>query len=61
MEVLAGDPAALSKLPDAEVRRIIATLRANGARALFSSWRPAFDNDSGWVLLTGNTYVRMIQ
>jgi hypothetical protein len=60
MEVHADDPAALAKLPAAQVQQIIATLRANRAKALFSSWRPAFDNDTGWVLLTGHSYVRMI-
>jgi hypothetical protein len=59
--MLAGDPLLLSKLPDAKVRQIIATLRENGAKALFSAHRPAFDNDSGWVAITQNIYVRPLQ
>jgi hypothetical protein len=55
------DPAAFSKLPEAEVRRTLAILRANGAKALFSPWRPAFDNDSGWVPIGQRDYIRMLQ
>jgi hypothetical protein len=51
----------IQKLPQPEVQALIETLRANGARALVSMWRPAFDNDSGWVLLTKNIYIRPIQ
>jgi hypothetical protein len=51
----------VQKLPQPEVQALIETLRANGARALVSMWRPAFDNDSGWVLLTKNIYIRPIQ
>jgi hypothetical protein len=51
---------ALPELPAARVQEVLATLRANGARAVISSWRPAFQNDSGWVLLTKTFYVRMI-
>jgi hypothetical protein len=55
------DPAAFSKLPETEVRRTLAILKANGAKALFSAWRPAFDNDSGWVPIGERDYVRMLQ
>ena len=48
----AKDVAPLSKLPAADVSRILATLRANGAKALFATGRPAFENDTGWVHLT---------
>jgi hypothetical protein len=56
----AKDVAPLSKLPAADVSRILATLRANGAKALFATGRPAFENDTGWVHLTCDTYVRML-
>jgi hypothetical protein len=55
------DPAVFSELPEAEVRRTLAILKANGAKALFSAWRPAFDNDSGWVPIGERDYVRMLQ
>ena len=55
------DPAAFSKLPEAEVRRTLAILKANGAKALFSPWHPAFDNDTGWVSVGQRDYVRMLQ
>jgi hypothetical protein len=67
IQMLTNDPLAapkfaeVQKLPQAKVREVIETLRANGARALVSMYRPAFDNDSGWVLLTKYTYIRMIQ
>jgi hypothetical protein len=59
--MLVGDPVSLSKLPEAKVRQIIATLRANGAKALFSPKRPAFENDSGWVFISSQLYVRPLQ
>jgi hypothetical protein len=55
------DPDAFAKLPDLDVRRTLAILKANGAKALFSAWRPAFDNDSGWVPIGERDYVRMLQ
>jgi hypothetical protein len=55
------DPAAFSKLPEDEVRRTLAILKANGAKALFSAWRPAFDNDSGWVSIGERDYVRVLE
>jgi hypothetical protein len=61
MEVVAKDPEAFSNLPEAEVRQILATLRANGAKALFSQFHPAFRNDSGWVQISENAYVRLLQ
>jgi hypothetical protein len=50
----------IRKLPQQEVRAMIETLRANGARAIVAMWRPPFDNDSGWVPLTKTIYVRLI-
>jgi len=59
--MLVGDPVSLSKLPELKVRQIIATLRANGAKALFSPVRPAFENGSGWVAVTSQLYVLPLQ
>jgi len=67
IQMVTNDPVALpklaelQKLPEPEVKAVIETLRANGARALFSMDRPAFDNDSGWVPVTNYIYVRPIQ
>ncbi len=68
MQMLTEDPAVppklsqeeVRKLPPTEVQALIETLRANGARALISMWRPPFENDSGWVPLTKNIYIRPI-
>jgi hypothetical protein len=52
----------LSKLPAAQVESVIAKLRANGARAVISPRRPAFDNDSGWISVPEfNLFIRFIQ
>jgi hypothetical protein len=59
--MLVGDPVSLSKLPEPKVSQIIATLRANGAKALFSPVRPAFENSSGWVAVTSQLYVLPLQ
>jgi len=59
--IVTADRSELSKLPEPEVRQTLATLRANGAKALFSAWRPAFANDSGWVLVDERDYVRVLQ
>jgi hypothetical protein len=61
IEMPTADPVALSRLPEAQVRQTLATLRANGAKALFSTWRPAFANDSGWEPIGQHDYVRMLQ
>jgi hypothetical protein len=67
IQMVTNDPVALprlaelQKLPEAEVKAVIETLRANGARALVSMEHPAFDNDSGWVQVTKYIYVRPIQ
>jgi hypothetical protein len=61
IEVVAKDPEAFSNLPEVEVRQILATLRANGAKALVSQFHPAFRNDSGWVQIRDDAYVRMLQ
>jgi hypothetical protein len=62
IEVLAKDPEALSRLPEPEVAGILQTLRANGAKAVFSEWRPAFRNDSGWIRLNDKrVFVRLLQ
>jgi hypothetical protein len=50
----------IRKLPQPEVQALEEALRANGARALVSMWRPPFDNDSGWVPVTKSIFVRLI-
>jgi hypothetical protein len=60
IEMATPNPQATAELPEADVRRIIETLRANGAKALISAYRPGFDHDSGWVRLTKSVYIRML-
>jgi hypothetical protein len=50
----------IRKLPQPEIQALEEALRANGARALVSMWRPPFDNDSGWVPVTKSIFVRLI-
>ena len=60
--ILAEDSDALAKLPYAQVQSVIGTLKANGARAVLSAQRPAFDNDSGWVAIPEfGLFVRPLQ
>jgi hypothetical protein len=56
-----ADPAGLATLPEDRVRAILATLRDNGATALFAQWRPLFDNDSGWIKISDAGYVRPLR
>lgn len=60
-EILGGDREVMARTPAADVQRILATLRANGAKALVASWRPAFDNDTGWTTLSENEYIRLLE
>ncbi|MEP6715073.1 MAG: hypothetical protein ABJC09_05840 [Terriglobia bacterium] len=60
IQIMAGDRDAMAKLPASDVAQILETLRSNGARALYSPYTPAFDNDSGWVKVSSNGYVRML-
>jgi hypothetical protein len=61
IEMSIGNPVDLSKIPEAEVGQMLAAFRATGAKALFSTARPGFQNDAGWVQLTDFSYVRMLQ
>jgi len=54
-----NEVAVLSRLPEADVARIITMLRENGARFLFSPGHPAFANDAGWSRV-GDTWIRML-
>lgn len=51
----------IRKLPRQQVQALEEALRANGARAIVSMWRPPFDNDAGWVPVAKNIYVRIIR
>lgn len=56
-----ADPAGLQSLPEEQVGEILSALRANGAAALFSQWRPAFDHDSGWIRISDSGWVRPLR
>jgi hypothetical protein len=60
--ILAEDSDTLAKLPHAQVQSVFDTLKANGAKAVLSAQRPAFDNDSGWVPIPEfGLFVRLLQ
>jgi len=56
-----AEPSTFADLPAEDVNRTLAVLKANGVKAVFSAWRPAFNNDSGWVPIGQRDYVRMIK
>jgi hypothetical protein len=59
--IVAGDPDRMFKRPASDVRAVIEVLRSNGAKAIVSRARPAFEFDSGWVESTQGIYVRLLQ
>jgi hypothetical protein len=59
--MIVAPPAKLSGLPADKVTQILAALRDNGAKALISYTGPAFDNDSGWVQVRDDIYVRPLR
>lgn len=54
-------PDAAAKLPEPQVRNAEDALRAHGAKAILSAARPGFANDTGWVPLTGDSYIRLLR
>lgn len=59
-QLIVVNPKSLAKLPADDVKRVLGTLRANGAKALLSYFAPAFNNDSGWSRLADDIYIRLL-